>query len=285
MSSMSADTSPTFEDAYSIWLRARSSVTSAQYPRRLNYTIAVSGLDGATRVADHYRASCDPSDGAIRIFPISDEELAKPPPVPRGVNVSFSIALCVGACAGVVIPVGRPPPPEDLLGEPLLDPTYMFGLRYSLQGRATSDGGAPLRVIATVSARAPDYTVALVDLAPLEGIWTYHLRLTPVRRPKDNRLRELWIGTQDFLPRRVIVAGNFTLAPLVDVPWSIDFSVIDGAPYITSESTASTLYLPHHRVVKGAAISFQDIRAPDGKIYDQPLVDPEKSDGTLVEPL
>jgi hypothetical protein len=282
------DQAPATLDAYSIWLHARSAVTSAHYPDRLTYTIAVSGLDGETRVADHYRATADPGDGAIRIFPISDEQLAKPPPVPHGVNVNISLQLCIakGGCTGKLIPVGHPQPYEDLLGEPLLAPTYMFGLRYeAARAAATSpDADGSLRVIAIVSSRSPDYSVSLIDMPQLEGVPTYHLRLTPLRKPKDNRLRELWIGTSDYLPRKAIVAGNFTLAPLVDVPWSVDFSVLDGAPYITRESAVDTLYLAHRRVVRDATIAFDDIQERGSSIYDVPLIEPDVQDTTLVEP-
>jgi len=280
------DQAPATLDAYSIWLHARSAVTSAHYPDRLTYTIAVSGLDGETRVADHYRATA--SDGAIRIFPISDEQLAKPPPVPHGVNVNISIGLCIarGGCGGIQIPVGHPQPYEDLLGEPLLAPTYMFGLRYEeAHATATSpvaDGS--LRVIAIVSSRAPDYKVSLIDTPLLDGVPTYHLGLSPLRKPKDNRLRELWVGTSDSLPRKALVAGNFTLAPLVDVPWSVDFSILDGAPYVTRESTLDTLYLPHRRVVREATIAFEDIHERSSTIYDVPLIEPDVQDSTLVEP-
>jgi hypothetical protein len=280
------DQAPATLDAYSIWLHARSAVTSAHYPDRLTYTIAVSGLDGETRVADHYRATA--SDGAIRIFPISDEQLAKPPPVPHGVNVNISIGLCIarGGCGGIQIPVGHPQPYEDLLGEPLLAPTYMFGLRYEeAHATATSpvaDGS--LRVIAIVSSRAPDYKVSLIDTPLLDGVPTYHLGLSPLRKPKDNRLRELWVGTSDYLPRKALVAGNFTLAPLVDVAWSVDFSVLDGAPYVTRESAVDTLYLPHRRVVREATVAFEDIHERGSTIYEVPLIEPDVQDTTLVEP-
>ncbi len=158
-------------DAYSIWRHARSAVSSAQYPRRIAYTIAVTGLDGEKPAADHYRASCDPPVGEIRIFPISEEELAKPPTVPRGINFAVTIGLCAGqggGCTGVAIPVGHPPPAEDLLGEPLLTPTYMFGLRYRPAGsgaQSQAEGGLP--IIAIVSAQSPDYRVALIDTPTL----------------------------------------------------------------------------------------------------------------------
>lgn len=274
-------------DANAIWLRARSAVTAAQYPRRLDYTIVVAGLDGTHPATDHYRASCDPSNGAIRLFPISDEQLAKPAPVPRGVDTYFTISLSGGSGPkGILsIPMGRPAPAADLLGEPLLSPTYSFGLRYApATNGADTEAENPLRVIATVSAQAPQYRVALINTPTIDGVPTYHLGLTPLRRPKENRLRELWVGTNDYLPRRAAISGNFTLAPLVDVPWTIDFSTVDGAPYIARESTASTLYLEHKRVVREATIAFENIREPSGSLYGMPLVEPDPSDASLVEP-
>jgi hypothetical protein len=272
-------------DANAIWLHVRSAVTTAQYPGHIDYTISVTGLDGLRPSTDHYRASCDPG-GAIRIFPISDEQLAAPPPVPHGVDAYFTIALSTGRNAPAVaaVPMGHPAPVADLLGEPLLSPTYMLGLRYA----APTDGGtieeAPLRVIATVSSRAPEYSVALADTETIDGSPSYHLVLTPLRHPKENRLRDLWVGESDYLPRKAVVAGNFTLRPLVDVPWTVDFSIIDGAPYITRESTAATLYLEHKRVVREASVAFEGIHEPTGSLYGVPLIAPDATEMTLVEP-
>jgi hypothetical protein len=274
-------------DAYSIWLHARSAVTGAQYPRRVAYTIAVSGLAGQSPAVDHYRANCDPQAGSVKVFPISDEELAKPPPVPHGINFAATIGLCAGqggGCTGISIPVGHPPPTEDLLGEPLLTPTYMFGLRYRQPSGTPAGGESALPVIAIVSAQAPDYQISLVDTPTIGDTLTYHLRLSPLRRPKDNRLRQLWVGAGDYLPRRAIVSGNFTIAPLVDVPWTVEFSTIGGVPYITSETATGTLYLAHRRAVREATIAFEDIREPDGTIFDTPLVTPDSTETTLVEP-
>lgn len=276
-------------DAYTIWLRIRSAVTSATYPARIDYTIAVSGLDGARVAVDHYRASCDPGYSAIRVFPISDEELAAPAPVPHGFDFSFKISLSTGRLAPAIakIPAGRPAPASDLLGVPLLEPTYTFGLRHKSQTKADSDAvPPPLPVIAIVSAQSPDYRVALIDTPAIDGVPTYHLKLTPLRRPKDNRLRELWVGANDYLPRKAVVSGNFTIRPLVDVPWTIDFAVRDGAPYIARESASATLYLEHRRVVRDAVIAFDDVREPSETIYDKPIVTPAATDTatTLTEP-
>jgi hypothetical protein len=274
-------------DAYAIWLHARSAVTSAQYPRRIAYTIAITGLDGETPAADHYRAVCSPDDGSIRVFSISDEQLAQPPPVPHGVDMHVTISLSTGRLTPAVasIRTGHPAPYQDFLGWPLLAPTYTFGMRYGASDTAqTSPAESSLRVIAIVSAQAPEYRIDLIDTPVVDDVATYHLKLTPLRRPKDNRLRELWVDESDYLPRRAVIAGNFTIAPLVDVPWTVDFSIVNGAPYIARESTAQTLYLAHRRVVREAVVAFQDIREPDASLYDTPLIEPEKDDTTLVEP-
>ncbi|MBV9699446.1 MAG: hypothetical protein JO078_04905 [Candidatus Eremiobacteraeota bacterium] len=276
--------SPPNIDAYSIWLRTRSAVAGAQYPSRIDYTIAVSGFDGAVLKVDHYVASCDPN-GPIRVFAMSDEELASPPPVPHGVNVfvTFSVSEGRGAPASVAIPVGHAAPSADLLGEPVLSPTYMFGLDYPVRNNPALREASSLKTIAVVAAQSPEYRVTWIDVPVVDGTPAYHLELTPLRRPKENRLRELWVRTDDYLPIQAIVAGNFTLAPLVDVPWIVEFTSIDGAPYILRESAMSTLYLSHRRVVRNPVIAFENIRQWDGRIYDKPLVSPETAD-TLVEP-
>lgn len=273
-------------DAYAIWLHARAAVTSARYPARLDYAIAIAGLDGETPASDHYRASVDTTDGSVRVFPISDEELAKPPPAPHGINVGVSVAICFGLCWGFRQPIGHPEPSKDLIGEPLLEPTYMFGLRYALAPKHAQqpDGDTSLRTIAVVSTGAPIYAVQLLGRPLLDGVTTYHLGLTPLRKPKENRLRELWVGTDDYLPRRAITAGNFTIAPLTNVPWTVDFTIVDGAPVISKESAGSDLYLGHRRVVRDATIAFENIREPNGSIYDRPLVAPDSNDLTLTEP-
>ncbi len=278
---------PARVDANTIWLHTRSAVTSAQYPRRVAYTIAISGLDGAVDSVNHYRASWS-ADGPIHVFPISDEELAAPPSVPHGVNLYFSVSLSEGRGAPAVVKVkaGHPAPIADLLGEPLLSPAYMFGLNYRVPMTPRSETPSSLKTIAIVSAQTPEYRVTLIDMPTVYGLPTYHLELTPLRNPKENRLRDLWVRTIDYLPVKALVAGNFTIAPLVDVPWMIDFTTIDGAPYIARESAESTLYLAHRRVVRHAVIAFDNVRESNGGIYDEPLVTPEATETTttLTEP-
>lgn len=259
-------------------------MTSAVYPSRIDYTVDVSGLNGETPADDHYRASYDPGDGKVALFPTSQEQLAKPPPQPRGVNVGVNLFFCWIGCWGIHRQVGRPEAALDLLGEPLLTPTYSFGIRYASQPAAAEPKVPSLPVIAVVSAQKPEYGVFLAGTATVGGVQTYDLKLTPLRNPGSNRLRELWVGVADDLPRRASISGNFTNAPMVDVPWTVDFSVFDGAPYIVRETAAGALYLPHGRVVRQATVAFQDVRPADRSIYGRPIVTPGRSDTMLLEP-
>jgi hypothetical protein len=284
---MAVDLGP---DAYAIFAQSRAAVTARHYPDSIQYTISVAGLDGATPRENHYRAYSEPGDGVVDVAPISEEEAALPPPVPHGINFFGTAFLCGGHCetgsATVAKKVGAAPLARDLIGVPILDPTYMFGLRYAeqrpraVEQQTTSE----LPIIATVSATKREYRITFAGTATIDGVATYHLLLTPVRKPKENRLRELWIGTDDYLPRKAVTAGDFTIAPLVDVPWTVNFTILDGAPFISRETAGSTLYLQHHRIVRDAEISFEQIRTTDSSPIDKPLVQPAVDDTTLLEP-
>ncbi len=274
-------------DAYAIFQRARSAVTVARYPQRIDYTIAVSGDDGSTPRTNHYVASCGDSDN-ILVSSISKEEVVNPT-TPRGTNFSIHFYLSGGAGSGrsdTSISIGRPASSADVLGVPILSPTYMFGLRLQQRsGETPTFGPAPsLPTIAVVSTDKRDYAVSLLGTEPVGGVDAYHLRLTPLHKPKVNRLRELWVGENDYLPRKALVAGNFTIAPLVDVPWTINFTLDGGAPLISNESADQPLFLQHRRVVTNATISFDNI-SENHDFLHAPMLTPPVTDTTLIEPL
>ncbi|HEY1428039.1 MAG TPA: hypothetical protein VGF18_00570 [Candidatus Tumulicola sp.] len=272
-------------EAYALFFRARSAITAARYPRRLDYTISVSGIEAGASHTNHYKATCDPLSGSVRVLPISDEELASPPPHPHDFDFR-SIVISGPAGPILAVPVGRPPDPDLLGGVPILEPTYSFGLslRHTSWQSNQGDADAALPVIAVVSTNARDYDISLVDMPTIDGTTTYHLRLTPRHKPKDFRLRELWIGMVDYLPRQILLTGNFTVAPLVDVPWLVSFNVADGVPYIAHERARETLYLAHRHVVTDAEIAFDNVREPSGAVIGEPLIAPDANEGTLVEP-
>src|SRR5580692_6936311 len=125
----SSEPAATPSPAYALFLRARSAVSAVVYPRRLDYTISVSGVEADKPRTNHYRASCDPRDGSIRVLPISDEELASPPPHPHDFN--FRAVVFSGPTGPILsIPIGPQLDPDLLGGVPILEPNYSFGLTY-----------------------------------------------------------------------------------------------------------------------------------------------------------
>lgn len=286
-SSVPIDAGP---QAYDLFARARSAVTSARYPATIDYTIDVSGLDGQAPRANHYLAYSRPAEGIVDVAPISAEEQAHPI-TPHGFNFALTADICEGRCetgvAHITQPVGRPADSADLVGVPILDPTYAFGLRYP-EARGEHEGVEPskLPTIAVVATQTRDYDVTLIDEPRIDGTPTYHLRLQPLRKPHDNRLRELWIGQIDFLPRRAVIAGDFTIAPLVDVPWIVDFTVVSGCAYVADEKAQATLFLAHRHVVRNAAIAFENVRDADGdSFFHRPLIRYDPDTTALVEPV
>lgn len=281
-----ADALPPTRDPYAIFMRARSAITMAQQRAPLiEYTISVSGFDGTGLRTNHYRASYRPEVNEIDVDAISLEESREAPPVIRDFDVRPQQAGC--ECqpddgGPLSVSVGNPDRSPDLLGVPRLTPTYMFGLDAPAVsnhlGHALSSGP---RVIAVVSTEL-NYAVTLVDEPAIDESPTYHLRLTPLRDPKGLRLRELWIGALDYLPRRAVIEGNFTTAPLTDVPWIIDFSVMNGEPVIVRE-TAAALFLPHQQVVRDVVVAFEDI-GERRRLSGAPLIDPVLADPALLEP-
>jgi hypothetical protein len=272
-------------DPYALFSQTRSAVSSARYPERIDYTIDVSGYDGSVAKTNHYQAIDHVETQMLKVGAISAEEKTAPP-TPHGVDVKFVAGICFGLCWGIAVPVGRPVASQDLLGVPLLTPAYTFGMQYPLTRRAASQADAEveeLPVIAVVATQTRDYTIDFVDDETIDDTPVYHLHLTPLRNPKTNRLRELWAGVDDHLPRRATVAGNFTIAPLVDVPWTIDFTVVDGAPYIQRERADAVLYMQHRQVVRDAQISFGDIREGSG-FMNGPLIPSDATDTALEEP-
>jgi hypothetical protein len=278
-------------DAYAIFAHTRSAVSAAQYPFALEYTIAVSGNAGSSSQTEHYRAFYSPDDGKLLVNPVSSEEAAHPV-TPHGANLHLTFKISINAGAGgqtatASTPAGNPETSPDLIGVPFLTPTYMFGLNYaSLAKPAAVSSSSSLPTIAVVGVGRPAYSVALAGTAMIDGTQTYELNLTPLHDPKANRIRTLWVGVADYLPRKAIVAANFTIAPLDDVPWTIGFSVVDGVPLITDERPSQTLFLPHHHAISDVSIAFEDVhQAHDSALLEGELLRQAPSTTTLVEPV
>ncbi len=149
-------------DAATLFAQTRSAIASVAYPPQISYEIVVSGLDGSSPRADHYRALVRTQTGDVRVEAESDEAAAKPAPPPRGVNASITATICIarGGCATHSEPAGRTPGSADLLGVPMLSPTYDFGIvaPYGGAKRRLDTEQTALPVLASVVSRSTSPT-------------------------------------------------------------------------------------------------------------------------------
>jgi hypothetical protein len=262
---------PATADAYDEFARVRAAVSSARYPERIEYAVVVSGNDGSQQRTERYRARYYARTGELRVQTITAQERANAPH-PHGFDFRLSMTLSGGhGETGVDTTSTKNLAPskaiEDMLGVPFLTPTHSFGIaRSSVE---THERPAPqssgLKTIAVVSTSQRDYAVTLVGTETIDGVQAEHLSLRPLRDPNRLRLRDLWVDPATKLPRRAIVARNFTVAPEDTVPWRIDFLIVDGGLFITRETALATLREPHARVVSNASVTF-DYKPVEGSV-------------------
>jgi hypothetical protein len=267
---------PAAGDAYAEFAQVRTAVAAMRYPERVEYAVVVSGKDGSQTRTDRYRARYYPQTGELRVQTITAQEQADPPH-PHGVNLHLTMTVMGGRGeTGVDTASSKNLTPskavEDLLGVPFLTPDYSFGIAHAAVHR--HDEPAPessgLKTIAIVSTPQHDYAVTSGGTETIDGVQTDRLILRPLHDPNRFRLRELWVDPSTHLPRRAVVARNFTVAPEDTVPWRVDFAVLDGGLYVASESALAPLHEAHARIVSNAAVTF-DYKPAEGAVPAIPL--------------
>ncbi|MHB8146911.1 MAG: hypothetical protein ACYDGM_06565 [Vulcanimicrobiaceae bacterium] len=260
---------------YDIFARAREFWSAQIYPPYLSYDVVVRVDEGAAAKTERYRSQYDATDNAIWVDPVSDYELAHPV---RPTGFNFGILF---------FPIGKPLPPIDFLGVPLLAPNYSFGMapfvpadppqardaaqivaavraqfndpnpRKGIASPHPSPSG--LHVIGSVTAFKRDYRIALLGVANVDGRPCYRLQLSPVREAHTYRLRELWIDERTYATVKLREALNFVNGPGTAVPWTVTFAEIAGAQYVASERADAPMSY-RGLVYRHASVAFENIR-------------------------
>jgi hypothetical protein len=238
-----------------VFAAARSYVTARSYPSRLVYHIVVklNGADGheSTRT---YDSAYDGAKDIVYTHSISEEEAAQPY-VPRGIDVLVGFGVSSGTgSTGASIPLNRPGDDKDVLGVPMLAPTYAFGL-----GRqkpvTVLDSGLP--IIGSVSTNVHDYDVTYIGEEAVGGETCSHIKVVPTHSPDRLRLRELWIAS-DGAPLKIVTHGNFTSTPWDGVDWIITFRRAGTALYVDTEHTRDAVRVDRYRSGR-VTLCFRDI--------------------------
>ena len=238
-------------DPEKIFERARLTWSGMTYPSLLDYHIAVTIDAGPLKRTDHYAGEAEPATGECRVHAFSVEEAANPY-VPHGIDVRVRLSVAYGTGRNgigakkptpmTILDTNVNPTPSPItFGVPDLSPLYSFGMRAGERHVAdVADPTAP-KTIGRVLVLNRRYDVRLIERAPVDGTDAYHLGLTPLSNPQENRLRDLWVDASTFDVLQARIAGNFTDKPAATVPWLIRFRLIDGATYIASETAEAPL--------------------------------------------
>jgi hypothetical protein len=290
---------PPSTDPYEIFAQARRYWETQQYPGEMQYTVVVRVHEGGKDRAEHYHLGYDGYTGSIVFDPVSDEEAAHPY-APKGVNVSLFFWR-----------LSKPEQPVDYLGVPDLSPNYGFGIAATplspaprpltpaelvrqirgelndpdprVTATPTAEPTPTLQEIATVYAKNRAYDVSLVGTDTIDGTPAYHLALRPLREPHRYRLRELWVDTSTFAPRKLIEALNFQNGPGTAVPWSVTFTQRDGVAYIDREMALAPIAY-RGLIYTQASVTIEDLQTVEKLPHELSGFQPESAAGMLEEP-
>src|SRR5579862_7867505 len=115
-------------DPYQIFALAKSHWAAQVYPSKMEYTLAVSVVEGGSVKTERYRSGFDAAQGRVLVNSVSDYEQAHPYVAPGGIGFKSPFARFPSSNSSV-----------DFLGVPLLAPNYGFGLGTATH---TIDAGA-----------------------------------------------------------------------------------------------------------------------------------------------
>ncbi|MEO6912751.1 MAG: hypothetical protein ABI182_01855 [Candidatus Baltobacteraceae bacterium] len=248
--------------------------------------------DGGIKT-NHYATDYDARTNVVYVEPVSSEERAHP----HYVRGEFNFGV-MGQ------PIGKPDPPADWLGVPILAPNYSFGIaRYTPPQQLTdkqliaiirreypnprpsptSTPSSGLTIIGDVTAVHQHYEMRYLGTDPYAGGTAYHLGLRPLDDPGKYRLRELWIDTKTDATLKLVSAGNFVDGPEPGIQWTVTFKEIDGVQYIDTETADAPLNF-YGRHFARATISFEQLTAPAHTSLLHPIFAPQAAEALLVEP-
>jgi len=240
--------------AAQIFDRAIAFVRSQNYPPYVTYIITVRTSAKGRWLVEQFQSVCRTRDDRVQTYgtPVSTTNHPDNP-------YKFTLKL-----KGLAI--HDSPNIDEPFGLPELSPVYSFGL-LTLHPAASS---------------LHEYDVSLVGEEQLDDHKVYHLSLTPVERPKANRVRDLWIDSQTFAIWKLDSAGAFASGPATSVPWTVRFAIDRGHWFIDSEETTTPMLLGGYAPPLNSYIPVPGATKYDGVSYSFLSLEFPKSVGDYV---
>jgi len=155
---------------------------------------------------------------------------------------------------------------------PRLPPTSNFGISGRAPARAATPapGTSPtplpspgdLREIGHVEANARNYAIAYVGDDVVGGTSARHIRLTPVRDPEINRLRDVWIDAATNRTLRLDVQGILNGKPYDGIRWTVRYVTLEGRSYVQQIVADEPLHFGLDTTIPKFEIDFVDYQFP-----------------------
>ncbi len=258
---------------------ARKAWSAQNYPIAVDYVVVVTLRNNDKSTSIHYLGEDEIAAGAIHVDRFSTEEAANPN-VPHGTNVFLTLSFFGVGVFGIQL--SKPEPTFDLLGTPHLSPAYAFGITESPAAPLIPLPTSSLKTIGKVSVVSRTYDISCdPELTTDEG--AIHLVLRPLREPRTNRLREMWIDPQTKRTLKIRTAGNFRAGPPLQTDWLISFATFAGATYIEKEVALGPLDYGRNKIYRDVTINFQNV-TPLKRATLQTLIRQRPSQDDLLEP-
>jgi len=218
-----------------IFDKAREVLETVRYPTYITFIVHVRSNTGGKPFYESFRSIVRAQDDIVLTHKTPIETTSKPDN-PYGTNF---------AILGFTFQTHTKGHQEEPFGVPQISPLYSFGLRPPGEVMGLSPTPAPepsdLRSLGHVEAIARDYDITLVDIRPYGVRWAYHLKLVPVERPDEYRLRDMLVDTETFVPWELTSAGIFPKGPASGVSWRVRYTIEQGAWLMTEETTSASI--------------------------------------------
>jgi len=249
-----------FVQAREAW-RARNDVPYLRYGALVRY------LHNGHVFDNWWDAWARTSDGQLSLFRLVDPDEDRR----RLRGVPFSIF-------GVTIFDTNKDAEPIRLDEPRIEPSASFGILvrsfpteetdvepsgdpYAILYPTPSASG-PLPEIGHVEANVRDYLVLLAGTDTLRDGPAIHLTLQPLRNPRVNRLRDLWLDPQTHRTMQLTVAGILKGQPYDATAWTVHYVELQGRNYVQQIVANGPLRFGFDTTIPKFEIDFVDYHFP-----------------------
>ena len=244
------------------WWRARTDAPYVRYGALVRYLHNGHVFDNWW---DVYQRT---ADGALALTPLHDAEEENH----RLRGVPFSIfGLKIFDTNGDAAPIR--------LDDPRIDIASSFGIvtrfgktivpRVASSPRSGASSATPipqatddLREIGRIESSTRAYDIRIAGTDTVAGSPALHLVLAPIRDPKINRLRDLWLEPTTYRTVQSRVQGILENKPYDGISWTVHYAVVEGRQYVQQVVADEPIHFGLDTTLPKFEFDFVDLHFP-----------------------